>query len=68
MGRHEAWVPMRGAALGEESFRNEPVRTCAECHRTKTIRGVWYLVPGRAPAPFVCEACFGHARMLRAVI
>lgn len=40
------------------SSEAEPVRICADCHRTKTVRGVWYLVPGRGPLPFVCETCY----------
>lgn len=32
-------------------------RSCARCTREKSIRGVWYLIPG-AQAPFVCESCY----------
>ena len=40
---------------------DDPVRVCAECQRAKTIRGVWYLVPGlTVDSPFVCETCFAH--------
>lgn len=60
--------------LGEASCRAMPrettdadvVRVCSECRRAKTIRGVWYLVPGRAPLPFVCEACFGARAVVTA--
>lgn len=45
----------------------EPARVCAECRRSKTIRGVWYLVPGSAPSPFVCETCFATQRSARAI-
>ena len=47
--------------------QSEPFRVCSECRRAKTIRGVWYLVPGHAQSPFVCEACFGARPVLRAV-
>lgn len=53
----------------EPGQQSEPARVCAECHRSKTIRGVWYLVPGRmGPSPFVCEACFRHGGQARALI
>lgn len=43
----------------------EPVRVCAQCTRAKTIRGVWYLLPGHGPTPFVCETCFHGSRSLK---
>lgn len=46
-----AWGSMSSEA-------EDPMRTCADCGRAKTIRGVWYLFPGRAMSPFVCETCF----------
>ncbi|HVM45841.1 MAG TPA: hypothetical protein VM582_07895 [Candidatus Thermoplasmatota archaeon] len=57
----------RPLAPASEPSVNDPVRVCAECRRAKTIRGVWYLVPGRAPAPFVCETCFATVRSARAM-
>lgn len=45
-------------AVEEDS---EPVRVCAECARAKTIRGVWYLLPGRGRTAFVCETCFASS-------
>lgn len=69
MDRHGPWGAMRGLGSTEPAFQgSEPVRVCGECHRAKTIRGVWYLVPGRSEVPFVCEACFGIARQAPAVI
>ena len=61
---------MRGIPSEMESGRqSEPARVCADCHRAKTVRGVWYLVPGRVGAsPFVCETCFGLAPPARALI
>lgn len=60
---------MPRSLLETEASANEPFRVCGECQRAKTIRGVWYLVPGRvAEHPFVCETCFAHARVARAVI
>ena len=61
---------MRGIVREEEpGMQADPVRVCADCHRAKTVRGVWYLVPGRvASSPFVCEACFGHGSPIRALI
>lgn len=44
----------------------EPVRVCADCRRAKTVRGIWYLVPGRAPLPFVCETCYAALAARRA--
>ncbi|HET6404102.1 MAG TPA: hypothetical protein VFH78_05605 [Candidatus Thermoplasmatota archaeon] len=58
---------MPRASVDAETGGNDPVRVCAECRRAKTIRGVWYLVPGRAPSPFVCEACFATHGSLRAL-
>lgn len=43
-----------------EASASDPVRTCAQCRRAKTIRGVWYLVPTGGASPFVCEACFAR--------
>lgn len=63
------WPLMRGLGSTEGALQaSEPVRVCGECHRAKTIRGVWYLVPGRGEVPFMCEACFGLSRTARAVI
>lgn len=56
-----------GATL-EEPAERENVRVCAECDRAKSIRGVWYLVPGRAGSPFVCETCYASASKARAAI
>lgn len=56
----------RTASEQAVSVESEPVRTCAECRRAKTIRGVWYLVPGFAPLPFVCETCFATVRAVLA--
>jgi hypothetical protein len=34
-------------------------RTCARCHREKSIRGVWYLTPlAHGAHEFVCESCY----------
>ena len=48
----------RAAVDKAASNEAEPVRMCADCRRSKTVRGVWYLVPGRGPLPFVCETCY----------
>lgn len=45
----------------------DPVRVCAECNHAKTIRGVWYMVPGRGVHPFVCETCFSSKGSMRAL-
>ena len=59
---------MRGISSDPEpGVQGEPARVCADCHRSKTVRGVWYLVPGRVGAsPFVCEGCYGHSSPARA--
>jgi hypothetical protein len=60
---------MRGHASEEEpTVLIDVVRGCSECHRAKSIRGVWYLVPGHAASPFVCETCFSVPRTTSAVI
>lgn len=60
---------MRAASTEQEpGQQSEPVRVCADCHRSKTVRGVWYLVPGRiGVSPFVCEACFSAHGAMRAL-
>lgn len=45
-------------AMPREDVSEGPRRVCAECRRAKTIRGVWYLMPGRGPTHFCCETCF----------
>lgn len=60
------WPSMPRTLSETPEASNDPARVCGECRRAKTIRGVWYLVPGRA-TPFVCEACFGARPVLRAV-
>lgn len=60
---------MRGGHQEDRSMATiEHVRVCGECQRAKTIRGVWYLIPARLDVPFVCEACYGVARTMRAVV
>lgn len=49
---------LRSTSQPSASEEADPVRVCADCRRSKTVRGIWYLVPGRAPLPFVCETCY----------
>lgn len=56
------------AVGGQESSGKDHFRVCADCRRSKSVRGVWYLVPGRGDTPFLCETCFASVRAIRAVV